>query len=122
MELSDAQRCSLVVHIGWEGDPSTCKDVPRYQLTPASLNSLFACDVEFLQSSADGPCLFPEAWATRCSPPPAVYFLRERSWPTLEPDALEEGEYRGGVVVLAVGVPPQAGREAAAAGWLVEAA
>jgi hypothetical protein len=116
-ELSAAQRRRLVVRVGFQGEPSTFRDVPRVRLNPAALNALFNCDVEFLQHDGDGGVLFPDSWVERCLPPPAAYVIRERVWPTLEPDALEQCEYRGGSVVVVEHVPPGVGAPALAA-WL----
>lgn len=49
--------------------------------------------------------LAPKLWAGRCAPPPALYYIHERLWIEPEPDALEEYEYVGGVIVVVDHVP-----------------
>lgn len=116
-ELSVNQKRLLVVRIGFEGEPSTFKNVPRFRLNPATINKLFNCDIEFLQSSSDGSAVFPDGWVANCMPPPASYVIRERVWPTLEPDAMEQAEYRGGSRVVVEHVPPEVTASALAT-WL----
>jgi hypothetical protein len=36
-----------------------------------------------------------------------IYYVKPKVWPELEPDAMEQDEYRGGVLLLAENVPPQ---------------
>lgn len=37
------------VRIGFAGDPKSNRQMPRFRLTPANVNKVFNCDVEFLQ-------------------------------------------------------------------------
>ena len=39
------------VRVGFQGAPASCKQVMRYRMTPNNINSLFNCDIEFLQDS-----------------------------------------------------------------------
>ena len=39
------------VRVGFQGAPSSFRQVMRYRMTPNNTNSLFNCDIEFLQDS-----------------------------------------------------------------------
>jgi hypothetical protein len=56
--------------------------------------------VEFLQEDATGNIIWPKNWAQDCLPPPYLYFIREKVWPELDPDALEQNAYRGKTLVV----------------------
>ena len=115
--LSDNQKRLLVVRIGFEGEPSTFKNVPRFRLNPTAVNKVFNCDIEFLQNVDDGTIVFPDSWVQNCLPPPHQYIIREKVWPTLEPDALEQSEYRGGSRIVVEHCPPNVTASALSA-WL----
>ncbi len=51
--------------------------------------------------------MLPQDWEDECAPPPELYFIKKKVWPTLEPDSLEQDEYRGTVQLVADFVPPQ---------------
>lgn len=39
------------VRVGFQGAPASTKQVMRYRMTPNNINSLFNCDIEFLQDA-----------------------------------------------------------------------
>ncbi len=40
-------------------------------------------------------------------PPPTIYFIKEKAWPELDVDAIDDEEYRGQAIVLVRNVPPE---------------
>ena len=103
--LTATQKKQLFVRVALPNDRKTAKAVPRTRLTVEHLNKLFQADVEFLQEETSGVTVWPDHWAGECLPAPALYIVRERVWPQLEPDALETHEYRGGTRVVVDNVP-----------------
>lgn len=106
-ELTAKQRKALFVRIGFQGDAGSVRQIPRFRLNPANINRVFNCDVEFLQEDATGNIIWPKNWATDCLPPPYLYFIREKVWPELDPDAIEQDEYRGKTLVVIDNVPEE---------------
>ena len=39
------------VRVGFQGAPASTRQVMRYRMTPNNINSLFNCDIEFLQDA-----------------------------------------------------------------------
>lgn len=115
--FSSLPKAFLYVRVGFEGDASTIKQIPRYRLDKETLDHLFRCDVVFLQEERSGAVVMPETWKNDCLPLPALYYIRESVQPKLEPDALEDGTYRGSVAVFCLDVPDQVDQEALQA-WL----
>jgi hypothetical protein len=107
-ELTAKQRKALFVRIGFQGEASSVRQIPRFRLNPANVNRVFNCDVEYLQEDATGNIIWPKNWATDCLPPPYLYFIREKVWPELDPDALEADEYRGKTLVVVDNAPEEA--------------
>lgn len=56
--------------------------------------------------ASTGNILLPQDWEDECAPPPEVYFVKSKVWPELEPDSLEQDEYRGSVQLVVDFVPP----------------
>ncbi|KAA0165355.1 hypothetical protein FNF31_02017 [Cafeteria roenbergensis] len=115
--FSSLPKAFLYVRVGFEGDASTIKQIPRYRLDKETLDHLFRCDVVFLQEERSGAVVMPETWKNDCLPLPALYYIRESVQPKLEPDALEDGTYRGSVGVFCLDVPDQVDQESLQA-WL----
>lgn len=57
--------------------------------------------------ASTGNILLPQDWEDECGPPPEVYYVKAKVWPELEPDSLEQDEYRGSVQLVIDFVPPQ---------------
>lgn len=106
-ELTAKQRKALFVRIGFQGEPGSVRQIPRFRLNPLNVNRVFNCDVEFLQEDATGNIIWPKNWATDCLPPPYLYFIREKVWPELAPDVMEQDEYRGKSLVIVDNVPEE---------------
>ena len=106
-ELTAKQRKALFVRIGFQGEPGSIRQIPRFRLNPLNVNRVFNCDVEFLQEDATGNIIWPKNWATDCLPPPYLYFIREKVWPELAPDVMEQDEYRGKSLVIVDNVPEE---------------
>jgi hypothetical protein len=105
------------VRIGFPGAPNSIKQLPRDRLTPLYLNDVFNCDVEFLVEEESGAILWPKTWIVDCLPPPAIYSIREKAWPQLDTDPIEEDEYRGECIVVVENVPTEVS-EVALRTWL----
>jgi len=95
----------LYVRVGFEGDPSSVKQLPRYRLDKDTIDRIFRCDTAFLQETRSGSVVMPLAWKDECLPAPALYVIRETVQVKLDPDALEEEAFRGSVAVFCVDVP-----------------
>lgn len=106
-ELTAKQKKALFVRVGFKGDPTSVRQIPRFRLTTANINRVFNCDAEFLQEEATGNIVWPKNWQTDCLPPPYLYNISEKVWPELDPDAMEQDEYRGKVLVVCDNVPEE---------------
>lgn len=51
-ELTAKQRKALFVRVGFQGDATSVRQIPRFRLNPQNVNRVFNCDVEFLQEDA----------------------------------------------------------------------
>ena len=52
----------LYVRVGFEGEPSSIKQLPRYRLDKETIDRIFRCDTAFLQESRSGSVVMPAAW------------------------------------------------------------
>jgi hypothetical protein len=53
------------VRVGFEGAPNSLKQIPRDRMTPAHLNRVFNCDVEFLIEEESGLTVWPKVRRAR---------------------------------------------------------
>lgn len=104
-KYSTLPKSFLYVRVGLEGDEATVKQIPRYRLDVETVDRIFQTKTSFLQESKSGAIVMPDAWKDECLPAPALYIVREKVQPKLEPDALELELYRGSVGVFATNVP-----------------
>ena len=84
------QAAQKYVRVGFQGAPTSYRQVMRYRMTPNNINSLFSCDIEFLQDADTVRCCgFP---APPLPPilPPTLLFI-----PTRPPNAGRHYPRRG---------------------------
>lgn len=51
--MTVAERKNAFVRIGFENDPESFKQLPRFRLTIMNVNRVFNCDVEYLVQEGD---------------------------------------------------------------------
>lgn len=78
--------------------------IPRFKLTPAHVNNVFRCEVEYCVDE-QGIVTYPERFMWECMPPPFKYFVVEKEPVVLPPDDAVDLYYFGETQIVLWNVP-----------------